>query len=164
MKTAFALGVLAVCLVPSIALVQADVQRPAPPPVCVNTIVHEPLFIYEVLGSSLIGPFDSTLTVYADGTLKLADAYAIDRGQCVRTQTTPRIVNGLQQALFDAGGFALCDDTQIVTDVPLHTLTLLNAAENPTVHTFSYWVGDGDYAAVDALLANFVAEQFPANY
>ncbi len=164
MKTALALGVLAICLVPAITLVQADVQRPAPPPVCPNVIVHEPLFIYEVLGSSLIGPFDSTLTVYADGTLKLADAYAVGSGQCVRAQTTPRIAHGLQQALFDVGGFALCDDTQIVTDVPLHTLTLLNGVENPTAHTFSYWVGDGDYATVDALLANFIAEQFPANY
>ncbi len=164
MKTAFALGVLAVCLVPSIALVQADVQRQLPPPVCDNVIVHEPLFVYEVLGSSLIGLFDSTLTVYADGSLKLADAYATGRDQYARAQITPRAALAMQQSLFKAGGFVLCDDPQVVTDVPLHTLTLLNGAQDATAHSYSYWVGDGDYAAVDTLLANFIAEQFPMNY
>lgn len=163
MKTAFALGVLAVCLVPSIAVVQADVQRRAPPPACDNVIVHEPLFVYEVLGSSLIGPFDSTLTVYADGSLKLADAYATGRGPYARAQITPRAAAAMQQSLFKAGGFVLCDDTQDVTDVPLHTLTLLGGGQDATAHSFSYWVGDGDYAAVDTLIADFVAEQFPLN-
>lgn len=45
--------------------------------------------------------------------------------------------------------------------VPLRTLTFLRGAQDARAHTFSYWIGDGDYAALDALLEQFIAEQFP---
>lgn len=162
MKTTLAIGALVLALVPAIPGRQNDKNiPPVPPPVpCDNAIVHEPLLIYEVYGSTLIAPYDVTLTVYADGSLKLVDAYATAEGVCRRAKADPRTVLGLQQVLARAGAFTLCDDTQLVTDVPLHTLTMLDGTPDAVAHTFSYWLGDGGYAPVDALLENFIATQF----
>ena len=53
------------------------------------------------------------------------------------------------------------DDARLVTDVPLHTLTMLQGTQDSKAHTFSYWLGDGEFAAVDALLEDFIVEHFP---
>jgi len=160
MKTAIALGVLLAAMAP------VD-NRPKPaftvatPPPCANTIVREPVLVYELAGSTLIAQIDRTLYVYGDGTLKLAQADADSLGFCKRTTVNPRIVLTLQQKLMQAGAMTLCDDVRRVTDVPLHTMTMMEGAQDAKAHTFSYWLGDGEYAAVDALLEEFVAEQFP---
>jgi hypothetical protein len=160
MKTAFALGVLLASMVPGLArdAQVADVAIPAP---CENTIQREPVLVYELVGSTLIAQIDRTLYVYADGSLKLAEAQADSLGFCLRSQTTPRDVQLLQQALVQAGGMRLCDDPRRVMDVPLNTLTLLRGDQDARAHTFSYWIGDGEYAQVDALIQQFIGERFP---
>jgi hypothetical protein len=160
MKTAFALGVLLTSLVPGLAREPqaADVVFPN---TCENKIVHEPVLVYELAGSTLIAQIDKTLYVYADGSLKLAVAEADSLGFCLRAKTDPKVVFNLQQALVQAGVLVLCDDPRNVTDVPLNTLTYLRGTQDARAHTFSYWLGDGEYAQVDALLQNFIVEQFP---
>jgi len=159
MKTAFASGVFLAAFLPSLA----RVEPAAPPPAaqaCDNVIVHEPLLVFEIVGSTLAAQVDRTLTVFADGSLKLADAELGGPGGCTRAQTTPLEVLALKQALTQAGAAILCDDPQQVTDVPLRTLTLLRGAQDARAHTFSYWLGAGDYALVDALLEQFIADHF----
>ena len=160
MKTAFASGVLLLAFIPALAHVE-PAARPAAVLACDNVIVHEPLLVFEVKGSTLAAQVDRTLIVFADGSLKLAEAEFAGQGRCARAQTTPESVLALKQALTQAGAAILCDDPQQVTDVPLRTLTFLRGAQDARAHTFSYWLGAGDYAVVDALLEQFIAEQFP---
>ncbi|MBK8179679.1 MAG: hypothetical protein IPK67_12490 [Planctomycetes bacterium] len=160
MKITLALGVLALSLVPALA------ERPQPSlstslGVCENTILREPVLVYEYAGSTLVAQIDRTLYVYGDGSLKLAEAEADSLGRCLRAQTTPREVALLRQALFDAGAMGLCDDARRVMDVPLNTLTLFNGAQDARAHTFSYWIGDGNYEAVDGLIQQFIVDKFP---
>jgi len=160
MKVAIALGALAFALVPALARVpDGGVDTPAPP-TCFNVVAHEPVLVFEVLGSTLLGQVDDTLTVYSDGTLKLATAYADGFGQVQRVQITPREVFTLYQQLELGGAFSGCDDPRQFTDVPLHTVTLMNGVQDAWGHSFSYWIGDGTYAAIDAVLENFLAEHF----
>ena len=159
MKIAVISCVLFTSLIPALPPQRADVAKPALQP-CPNVIVHEPILLYEIAGSTLAAQVDRTLTVYADGSLKLSDASATGPGQSYRVHTTPEVVGALQVALVQAGGLALCDDTQLVTDVPLHTLTMLRGAQNARAHTFSYWTPDANYGGVDGLLEGFIADFF----
>ena len=160
MKTAFVTGVLFASLIPALATLQpTSVASPADQ--CPNLLLHEPLVLYELSGATLIGPVDRTLTVYADGALKLSAASATGPGECTLGQTTPELAQALQQELVRAGAFDLCDDARNVSDVPLNTLTLLRGAQDARAHTFSYWIGDGHYQAVDDAIAKFITVQFP---
>lgn len=159
MKTAFVSCVLFASLIPAFTRLQAGSDFPAPTP-CDNLIAHEPVLLFELAGTTLIAQYDRTLTVYADGALKLADASTTGPGQAIRAQTTPEVVNALKSALTQAGAAALCDDARGVTDVPLRTVTLLRGAQDARAHTFSYWLADGEYAQVDALIEGFIAEHF----
>lgn len=160
MKAAFALGALAVCLVPVLAGMQGRSDVPAPPP-CLNVITHEPLLVYEVVGSALYEQYDFTLTLYNDGSIKLADAYATAPHQCLRAQIPTREAWSFYQSVVMAGAFSVCDDPRTMTDVALHTVTMLDPFLDMPTHTFSYWIGDGSYAPIDALLTDFIAAQFP---
>jgi len=160
MKTAFVSGVLFASLIPLVAHVQSRAEVATTPP-CDNLLVHEPIVLYDLSGSTLAGPVDRTLTIYGDGSMKLAATSVDGPGRYVTSQTTPEVASALQQALVQARASTLCDDPRLVTDVPLHTLTLLDGAQDGRTHTFSYWIGDGNYARVDALLEKFINEQFP---
>ncbi len=159
MKTAFVSGVLFASLLPALATVQ-PASAPAVAEQCPNLLLHEPIVLYEISGATLLGPVDRTLTVYADGALKLSAASATGAGECLLGQTTPEIAKTLQQELIQAGAFDLCDDPRNVTDVPLNTLTLLRGAQDARAHTFSYWVGDGHYLGVDITIEKFINAQF----
>ncbi|HUR27457.1 MAG TPA: hypothetical protein VM509_04670 [Planctomycetota bacterium] len=136
----------------------ADVAKQAP---CANVLAHEPLLLYEIVGSTLAAQIDRTLSVYADGSVRLASASDAGPGKCRIVHVDPSLVSELHQALVATGGWTLCDDTRIVTDVPLRTLTLLGKTPTTRAHTFSYWLGDEGYEAVDLVLEQFIADQFP---
>lgn len=160
MKTAFVSGVIFASLLPATAPVQSAAGA-SPAEQCPNLLLHEPIVLYEISGATLLGPVDRTLTVYADGALKLSAASATGAGECLLGQTTPEVAQKLQQELVQAGAFDLCDDPRNVTDVPLNTLTLLRGAQDARAHTFSYWIGDGHYLAVDLTIEKFINAQFP---
>ncbi len=160
MKSALAMGVLLAALTPGVASEKPTLNVVIQPG-AENTIVHEPLLVYELVGSSQLAQIDLTLYVYADGWIKLAQADADSLGFSRRALATPRTVQALKNALMQAGAMKLFDDARTVTDVPLHTLTMMQGAQDARAHTFSYWVGDGEYAVIDALLEEFIVEQFP---
>ncbi|MEO6710157.1 MAG: hypothetical protein ABI054_11970 [Planctomycetota bacterium] len=129
---------------------------------CPNVIAHEPVVLFEVAGSTIAARVDRTLTVYADGSMLMSEAgTAGSRGHCMRVQTTPGVVADLKLALIKAGAQTLCDHQIQVTDVPLRTLTMMGGSQDSRAHTFSYWTPEPEYAAVDAELETFIAEQFP---
>jgi hypothetical protein len=160
MKTAFASSALVALLVPVMTHMQPLAARAAQPQ-CENWVVHEPILVFEVSGYTLAAQVERALILYADGSMKLSQASSTGTGSCALGQTTPENARALQQMLAGAGGFLLCDDARQVTDVPLRTLTLMRGTQDARAHTFSYWLGDEDYAMVDALLENFISQQFP---
>ena len=160
MKTAFVSGVLFASLAPFVAP-QDSVGVDTPAPKCANVLAHEPLVLYEIHGSTLAPQVDRSLTLYADGSIRLSSGSDASPGKCTVAQVDPSVVDELRQSLVQTGGLTLCDDTRIVTDVPLHTLTLLGKTPVTRANTFSYWLGDENYEGVDLVLEQFITDQFP---
>ena len=161
MKTAPVSGVLLAALVPLVAW-QSPELGAAPDP-CTNLMAHEPMLVFDITGSTIAGPVDRTLTVYNDGWTKLSEASTTGPGKCSSVKLPQDVAAALHTGLVQAGGFTLCDDARTVADLPLRTLTILGNAQTTRSHTFSYWVGDQVYTGVDALLEQFIAEQFQEN-
>jgi len=128
---------------------------------CVNVIQHEPLLVYEVTGSTLIGPVDLHLVVYSDGAVRIADIADTDAPLADRGLVDPEAVSDLMLDLERYGGMLECDATIQATDVPLHTLTMLKAGTDPRGHTYSWWVPEGASGAIEARIELFIAEVFP---
>ena len=158
MKTLIASGVVLACLIPL-----SNLPRAAEPQAqdCENLFAHEPAVVFEVSGSTLAGPVDTTLTVYTDGIVKISSASASGPGKAATAVVTADDVEKLRVALVAGSGLKLCDDPRIVTDAPLHTVTLLSGLQDAQAHTFSYWVGTDAYTVVDQRLQQFVQQVFP---
>jgi hypothetical protein len=157
MRTAFVSALLVFSTIPWLARVQDPV---AETPECENIHVHEPRLVYEVSGSTLSGQIDRTLIVYGDGSLKLASAMPNEPGACKTLQVAPEVVSKLYNGLVAAGALFQCDDSQVVVDMPLHTVTLLSGTSEMRGRTFSYWDVDSGYRQIDTLLEQFVAQHF----
>ena len=141
-----------------VPIAEDPVISPAPPQPCANWIAHEPVLMYEIVGSTLTMDYDRTLTVYADGKVTLADATLGRAGVVIRSEVMPQAVHELQVSLQRAGAQVLCDAQVFATDVPLHTLTMLGGTQDAKAHTFSWWIAEDEYAPIDALLEGFLAE------
>lgn len=128
---------------------------------CVNAILHEPLLVYEVHGGTLAGPVDLNLIVFSDGQARWVDLTDADvpRGGVVNSD--PEAVQDLVRDLERIGGALNCDAQGYVTDVPLHTLTLLGPGTNTRAHTFSWWLPEGSNGAIEPRIAQFMAEFAP---
>lgn len=134
------------------------------PAACANALVHEPVVVYDISGSTLLGPFFEHLAVYNDGYAILsATTYAPDPGQCQTSSLTAAEVTQLRQDLVAAGALTLCDDTGLVpSDLPLTTVTMFRGTTNAAAHTFSYLGGsDPVYDPVDQVLRNLITAKFP---
>jgi len=137
---------------------------------CKNDLMVEPVLNYDVTGSTLLGPVHSRLTVYNNGLLTrsstsgaVASSFA-GSGSSGGTASTgfasPAAIAQLQKDLVDAGAFRLCDQPFVVSDVPLTTVTAFRGATDAKTHTFNYWLGIGDYAGVEQVIAAFIADNF----
>ncbi len=129
---------------------------------CVNTILHEPLLVYEVHGGTLAGPVDMNLIVYSDGSARWADFTDADAPRGGVVNSNPDAVLDLVRDLERIGGALNCDAQGYVTDVPLHTLTLLGPGTNSRAHTFSWWLPESSNGAIELRIQQFLAEFAPA--
>jgi hypothetical protein len=161
MKTGFVSGVLFASLASLVAPQDSAGGDTLGTTRCANVLPHEPVLLYEIHGATLAAQVDKSLTVYADGAIRLSTGSDASPGKCTVLQVAPSVVDELRQTLVLTGGLTLCDDQRVVTDVPLHTLTLLGKTPVTRANTFSYWIGDEDYEAVDLALEQFIADQFP---
>ncbi len=127
---------------------------------CVNTIGHEPVLIYEVRGGTLLGPVDSFLIVYGDGSARHMDLS--DEGKPVARHAFPgpEAVSDLALSLERIGGMLNCDGTQTATDVPLHTLTMLKPGTEQRAHTFSWWLPESSNGVIELRIQAFLDETF----
>jgi hypothetical protein len=128
---------------------------------CPNSIRHELLVAYEVHGGTLTGPVDLNLLVYSDGVARLVDASDSDAPTVEIVQTDPDAVGELVRDLERYGGLLNCDEQGFVTDVPLHTLTLLRAGSDERAHSYSWWLRDCSNGATEVRIAEFIADAFP---
>ena len=143
---------------------------PAPiaPPPCAGVLGTTPALIFDVSGGTLLGPVHVHMTVYINGYVTIArKSEVIFQGTSnVDVQTTS--VN--QQEVFDllrdlylADVYTLCDqDTFAVSDVPLTTVTAFRGRTDAQTHTFSYWLGGGEYTGVSTRINQFISDHVPA--
>jgi hypothetical protein len=126
--------------------------------VCTNNVLRrEPIVMWDVTGHTLAGPVHGRLVVYNDGVTSVA---SLGNGD-VRTETiAPAAAQALRRDLIQAGATSLCDQTN-VTDMPLTTLTMFVGTTDAQAHTFSYWIANSGYAAVQAEIDEFLATHFP---
>lgn len=128
---------------------------------CVNAIVHEPLLVYEVHGGTLAGPVALNLIVFSDGSARWADLSDADVPRGGVVNSTPGAVLALVRDLEILGGGGSCDAQGYVTDVPLHTLTLLGPGTNSRAHTFSWWLPESSNGMIQLRVEQFLAEFVP---
>lgn len=128
---------------------------------CVNVIQHEPLLVYEVTGSTLIGPVDSQLVVYSDGAVRIVDIANTEAPRAERGVVDPAVVSDLMRDLERFGGRLECDATGQATDIPMHTLTMLRVGTDARGHTYSWWIPEGASGAIEERIELFVAEALP---
>jgi hypothetical protein len=144
-------------LVP-VAGVHVGTNIGAPPPQCANTIVHEPIVLFESTGGTLVGPYDLELVVYGDGHVRISSSV---QAKAQTAEIDPIVANGFAGQLERAGAFRLCDRPLMATDMPLSTLTILRADTDAAAHTFSWWAPDESNVAVDAAVHAFIDQVFP---
>lgn len=128
---------------------------------CMNAIVHEPLLVYEVRGGTLAGPVDLHLVVYSDGAARIVDVTDAELPRAAVAEADPEAVSDLLIDLERVGGMLACDSAGFVTDMPLHTLTLLKPGTDARAHTFSWWLPENANGILEQRIASFVAEAFP---
>jgi hypothetical protein len=104
---------------------------------------------------------DQHLTVYSDGSARLSDISNIEAPRVELAYPGPEAVSDLCLHIERWGGMLGCDATVRVMDVPLHTLTLLKGGPDARAHTFSWWVPEGSELAIEQLLGQFLADNFP---
>jgi hypothetical protein len=136
---------------------------PAPvPTACPNSIRHEPLVLYDVAGSTIAGPIDTSLVVYNDGTARVSSAGQF--GGPSSSEVAFVGSNAAHQLLVDLsslGAGQLCDDITLAVDLPTSTLTVFRDATDSRNHTFSWIVPIAPYDAVQQRLQTFIHTNFP---
>lgn len=126
-------------------------------------IENEPVLVFDVTGSTLLGPVHRHLAVYDSGRVSYATSGPRAAQPFVATATIePKRVQALMGALSGAGAWQGIDQELGVTDVPLTTVTVLSGATDASAHTFSYWTASTrTHKSVQDLIAAFVTEVFP---
>lgn len=144
------------------ALFAADPQRPGEGGGGDDLYPRAPVLLHQVSGSTLAGPYEALVTVYSDGH---ATCSSIDALTGVGTMSVATLGEGellsLVQALRAAGAFDLHDQSMIVMDLPLTTITVLRGGTDAAAHTFSYWYGADEYAGVATILDTLKQRHFP---
>jgi hypothetical protein len=143
-------------------LTTGDGQAAAPDD-CREYQTHEPVLIYDVTGSTLLGPIHAHFTLYNDGfaTYSSVSGYPTSVGDAWTASVTQLQIKVLLSELEDADVFQLCDQPMWVSDVPLKTITILDGGSDAYAHTFNYWLGHDKYAAPDAAIGSFIDSLAP---
>jgi hypothetical protein len=123
----------------------------------VGRLGRVPLVVVDRTGETLLGPAHMHLLVYSDGHAAYVsrsgeplDDYNLD------LQLTPAVVQSFHARLREAGALDLRSQATRATDVPLTTVTWLEADPRGRANTFSYWIGSETYAPIAEELETFV--------
>jgi hypothetical protein len=150
---------LALLLVAPAAQRQPDATRETPKPrPCDNTILHEPVLVYQITGSTLLGATDLELIVNSNGIVRLSSAI---RGRSQMAFLGVTTTNALVRRLAAAGGSTLCDQDVHYSDLPVHTLTLVREGFDDEAHSVSWFAAEGPMVAIQMELQTLIVELFP---
>lgn len=139
-----------VCALIAGGVATARLQAPRP---CADLQVHSPVLLVNWSGTTLLGPVDAMLAVYSSGRATYSALDPITGEATMKAQSlTGEEVEALRMALRSAGAADMCDQAQIVYDVPLRTVTVFDGEQDALSHTFSYWIESGPYAGVQAIV------------
>jgi len=153
-------SILAALLVPPTALLCVAVApTPAAVP-CDNIFPHEPVLMYELSGYTLCCPIDVQLTVFGDGSTRIASAEGTN-GRARIQYVSQAEVQSLLADLGALGAGVACDVPSFFSDVPLATLTLMRGTTEGRARTWSWLGDDGQNNAIQARLDQFVQQTFP---
>ena len=135
------------------ALLRGDIHDPEFPtvPITVGEVRMSPDLRNATVFVTPLGGGDASAPVGPPSTIAIAATVNLSINEA----------NQLVSDLHRAGAMILCDQEVYVTDVPLHTLTIMEPRPDAIAHTFSYWAGVGQYAATAAVVDNFVETYFP---
>ena len=151
-----------------LAIPAAVALRPAPaapaPQACTDFVRQQPVLIYDVTGSTLLGPVHRNLVVYGNGLASISDVSgAPPVAKAEVTNVSPDLVGTLLKDLRLAGAFTLCDQQQTILDVPLRSVTVSRGSTDSMAHTYNYWVaGASAYAVPEQVLEDFIDLAFPS--
>jgi hypothetical protein len=132
----------------------------APP--CVNQLRHEPVVVYEVSGFGLGGFFDQALTVYGDGSVRLARSTLDGVGSSSRwIYVGQEAAVDFARNLANLGARELCDQPSVVSDLPLTTLTVIGPQTDARAHTASWWYPETpQLQAIQQRIDTFICTHF----
>lgn len=125
-----------------------------------------PLVIYDVTGSTLVGPTHMHLAVYWNGQASIDRKDTLltgDGDRVLEASATLQQLQTFNQALRSAGAGRLSPPLNTQTaDLPLTTVTYFgNAKPNSKAHSFSYFDQSDRVAAVDQAIQTFIDQIFP---
>lgn len=126
-----------------------------------NQIPHEPLLVYDVTGSTLLGPLHTSLSVYNDGTVSYVSLPPFVLGAVPEVRTVfvgQPAVQALSKDLSMAGAGTLQDNFGAAQDIPLTTVTFMRPATDTRAHTFSFLFAGPGHQAVSLIVNEFIQE------
>ena len=130
---------------------------------CPDVLGGGPILVYDVSGSTLLGPLHRHLAVYDDGHASYSAAGGLPGAQpeAVFTYVGEKAAAQLLADLRAAGAFQLCDAQLLVSDVPLTTVTVLTPGTDARAHSFSYWIPTtAGHQQVEQVIQTFLDERF----
>jgi len=122
-------------------------------------ITQEPILNWDVTGGTLSGPFHTRLTVYNNGLVTGSSCTGLGGSNSAGTAyASTAEVEKLRKELIDAGGLKLADQNISVADIPLTTVTVFKGTTDASAHTFSYWIGTGNYGKIAQIISDFATK------
>lgn len=118
---------------------------------------REPTLIYDVTGSTILGPIHTSLIVYNDGYVSYSkfESFALEPEEFIHKLVPDVIVKRLTNDLRDAGIMNLQDSVSMAVDVPVTTVTYMRPQINANAHTYSH-----DSVTVGQLEVVFIIAEF----
>lgn len=119
---------------------------------------RQPVLIHDISGSTLLGSVQSTTIVWSDGSVSYSsNSYKSD--PVVDTWTlSDSAYEGLLQGMMDSDAWILPDQWPQATDIPVHTVTVLDPTSDASAHTFSFWIKHGEYEGIGTILDRLSAQ------
>lgn len=137
---------------------------PLPSPGC-DVFSQQPLFMYQIDGSTIAGPIHFQLTVFSNGFTTVAKKDFFGNSNVDTKNVGATRAADLHKVLVAAGALTICDNPNLFStfDTPFTTLTMFRAGTtNSAAHTFTYYGNDdGASGVVDGAIVNFVQSEFP---
>lgn len=125
---------------------------------CENLIFSEPVVVYQVTGSTLLGAYDLELILNSNGIVRLSSG-VLERSQLAFIG--PGAANAVSRRMEALGGMLECDQDGTYSDAPIHTLTVLRGFTDARAHSASWYAPSAPQALMQMELDQLITDLFP---